>query len=255
MTVALEGGEWSAARPGRTLPPEKTRYPFYRRLGGPQGRSGRAENLVPTGDNWIHSVLKLGFAFTINTDIQNLSVAQRKGLNLLLLFRGNTVTVFVVTDGRTADTECYSEPQKNLTVVDRVMWGWGGGGRTGSGGGSGRISVQGSRDTCWSMINCTVRALFRTNWPAFAHPAIRVSSEHRKDTQDTISCAQQQDRAAIVFRTVGFTTVQWGHVKKPNGSPCSKLPTSFLLLLDFIISTVAKNSHLEITKYPIKIYL
>ena len=49
MTVALEGGEWSAARPGRTLPPEKTRYPFYKRLGGPQGRSERAENLVPTG--------------------------------------------------------------------------------------------------------------------------------------------------------------------------------------------------------------
>jgi len=49
MTAALEGGEWSAARPGRTLPPGKTRYPFYRRLGGLQGRSGRAENLVPTG--------------------------------------------------------------------------------------------------------------------------------------------------------------------------------------------------------------
>jgi len=49
MTAALEGGEWSAARPGRTLPPGKTRYPFYRRLGGPQGRSGRAKNLVSTG--------------------------------------------------------------------------------------------------------------------------------------------------------------------------------------------------------------
>ena len=49
MTAALEGGKWSAARSGRTLPPGKTRYPFYRRLGGPQGRSGRAENLVPTG--------------------------------------------------------------------------------------------------------------------------------------------------------------------------------------------------------------
>jgi len=49
MTAALEGGEWSAARPGRTLPPGKTRYPLYRRLGGPQGRSGRAEYLVPTG--------------------------------------------------------------------------------------------------------------------------------------------------------------------------------------------------------------
>ena len=48
MTTALEGGERSASRPGRTLTPGKTRYPFYRRLGGPQGRSGRAENLVPT---------------------------------------------------------------------------------------------------------------------------------------------------------------------------------------------------------------
>jgi len=49
MTAALEGGERSAARPGRTLPPPKTRYPFYRRLDGPQGRFGRAENLIPTG--------------------------------------------------------------------------------------------------------------------------------------------------------------------------------------------------------------
>ena len=49
MTAALKGGEWSAARPGRTLSPGKTRYPFYRRLGGPQGRFGRAEYLVPTG--------------------------------------------------------------------------------------------------------------------------------------------------------------------------------------------------------------
>ena len=49
MTAAQKGGEWSAARPDRTLPPGKTRHPLYRRLGGPQGRSGRAENLVPTG--------------------------------------------------------------------------------------------------------------------------------------------------------------------------------------------------------------
>jgi hypothetical protein len=49
MSAALEGSEWSAARSGRTLHREKTRYPFYRRLGEPQGRSGRAENLVPTG--------------------------------------------------------------------------------------------------------------------------------------------------------------------------------------------------------------
>ena len=42
-------GEWSAARPGRTLSQGKTRYPFYRRLGGPQARSGRAGKLVRTG--------------------------------------------------------------------------------------------------------------------------------------------------------------------------------------------------------------
>jgi len=29
------------------LPPEKTRYPLYRRLGGPQGRSGQVRNISP----------------------------------------------------------------------------------------------------------------------------------------------------------------------------------------------------------------
>ena len=42
--------EGSASRPGRSLPSGKTRYPLYRRLGGPQGRSGEVrENLGPTG--------------------------------------------------------------------------------------------------------------------------------------------------------------------------------------------------------------
>ena len=51
MTAALERGEWSAARSGRTLPPEKNRDPFYRRLGGTQGRSGRAEKSRPHRDS------------------------------------------------------------------------------------------------------------------------------------------------------------------------------------------------------------
>ena len=49
MTSALEGGEGSAARLGRTLSPDKARYPLYRRLGVPQGRYGQAENLILTG--------------------------------------------------------------------------------------------------------------------------------------------------------------------------------------------------------------
>ena len=32
-----------------TEAPGKIQYPFYRRLGRPQGRSGLAENLVPKG--------------------------------------------------------------------------------------------------------------------------------------------------------------------------------------------------------------
>ena len=43
-------GEGSASRPGRSLPPEKTQYPLYRRLGGVPGPVWTgAENLAPTG--------------------------------------------------------------------------------------------------------------------------------------------------------------------------------------------------------------
>src|SRR5215471_13527024 len=45
LTSALEWGEGSASRPGRFLPPGKTRYPLYRRLGGPQGRSGQVRKI------------------------------------------------------------------------------------------------------------------------------------------------------------------------------------------------------------------
>jgi len=48
MIAALEGGEWSAVRPGRILPPGKKRYPFYMSLGGPQGRSGHVRKISPT---------------------------------------------------------------------------------------------------------------------------------------------------------------------------------------------------------------
>jgi len=47
LTSALEGGEGSLSRPGRILPPGKTRYPLYRRLGGPQGRSGQVRKILP----------------------------------------------------------------------------------------------------------------------------------------------------------------------------------------------------------------
>ena len=47
MTTALERGEGLASRPGRSLPPRKTRYPLYRRLGGPQCQSGQVWKISP----------------------------------------------------------------------------------------------------------------------------------------------------------------------------------------------------------------
>jgi hypothetical protein len=41
LTSALDRGEWSASRPAGALPRDKdTQYPLYRRMGGPQCRSG-----------------------------------------------------------------------------------------------------------------------------------------------------------------------------------------------------------------------
>jgi hypothetical protein len=40
-------GEGSASRPGRFLPPGKTRHTLNRRLGGPQGRSGQVRKISP----------------------------------------------------------------------------------------------------------------------------------------------------------------------------------------------------------------
>jgi hypothetical protein len=40
LTLALEGGEWSASRPGRFTHATGAGYPLNRRLGGPQSRFG-----------------------------------------------------------------------------------------------------------------------------------------------------------------------------------------------------------------------
>ena len=83
MTAALEGGEWSAARPGRTLPPGKTRYLFYRRLYGPQGRSGQPENLVPTGirsrtvQPVAQSLYRLSHPAHVRYEVQNLNTSSK----------------------------------------------------------------------------------------------------------------------------------------------------------------------------------
>ena len=46
LTSALDGVGGQRHAPA-ALPPGKTRYPLYRRLGGPQGRSGQVQKISP----------------------------------------------------------------------------------------------------------------------------------------------------------------------------------------------------------------
>ena len=47
LTSALDGGVSSQRHAPTALPPGKTRCPLYRRLGGPQGQSGRVRKISP----------------------------------------------------------------------------------------------------------------------------------------------------------------------------------------------------------------
>ena len=47
LTSALDGVGWLTPRPRHFPPGKNTRYPLYRRVGGPQGRSGRVRKKFP----------------------------------------------------------------------------------------------------------------------------------------------------------------------------------------------------------------
>jgi hypothetical protein len=64
MTSALEGGEGSAPRPCRSLPPRKDPYPLQRRLGGPQGRSGQARKISPAPGFYPRTVQPVASHYT-----------------------------------------------------------------------------------------------------------------------------------------------------------------------------------------------
>jgi len=47
LTSALKAGWWSTSSLLCFIPGKKTQYPFYRRLGGPTGRTGRVLKISP----------------------------------------------------------------------------------------------------------------------------------------------------------------------------------------------------------------
>ena len=62
--LALDGGGWSTSRPGYFYPRGKTRYPLYRRLGGPQGRSGPVQKIWPPPGFDPRTVQPVGSRYT-----------------------------------------------------------------------------------------------------------------------------------------------------------------------------------------------
>jgi len=47
LNPALDEGRWSVPCLGSFTPPGRTRYPWYRSLGGPQGRHGQTRKIFP----------------------------------------------------------------------------------------------------------------------------------------------------------------------------------------------------------------
>ena len=81
MTAALEGGEWPAARLDRTLPPGKPRYPFYTRLGGPQGGKSRPHrDSIPDRPAHSQSLYRLNYPAHINMAVMSLNVKKLPAL-------------------------------------------------------------------------------------------------------------------------------------------------------------------------------
>ena len=63
LTSAPDGGGWLRLRP-TALPPRITRYPFYRRLGGPWGRSEQVRNISSSPAFDSRTVQSVGSRYT-----------------------------------------------------------------------------------------------------------------------------------------------------------------------------------------------
>ena len=115
MTTALEGGKGSASRPDRSLPPGKTRYPLYRRLGGPQGRSGQVRKISPPPKGFNpRTVQPVASRYTINliTCIK---------IHCALLESIYVLNFYGPQEGRTL-RKCYSPPTlPNLSHTEIVL--------------------------------------------------------------------------------------------------------------------------------------
>ena len=81
LTSELWGG-WSTPRPGRFTTGKEFRYPLYRRLGGPQGRSGRVQKI------WPHTGIRSPDSPARSESLYQLSYPGPKSIRFCFVFCG-----------------------------------------------------------------------------------------------------------------------------------------------------------------------
>ena len=115
QTSALEECEGSASGSVRFLPPGKTRYPLYRRLGGPQGRSGRRK----TSPHW-DSIPGLSSPQSVAIPTE-LSGPRISVLSILIMLCAGQLGFSISCVGKSLFYSQNSRPSQQLTVPS-VLW-------------------------------------------------------------------------------------------------------------------------------------
>ena len=114
-------GGWSTSRPGHFTPGKQTRYPLYRRLGRPQGRSGWVRKIAhPPGFDPC-TVQPVGSRYTdwatrankSHEELQNFHI-KRSGLNINGdNIQGKLTQIFWVTLGTKRKAKLMNSTQSN----------------------------------------------------------------------------------------------------------------------------------------------
>ena len=85
LASALDEGGWLTPRPGRINPWKESRYPLYKRLDKPQGRSGRVRKISPPPGFDLRTVQPIAIRYT-NWAIPAHNVVQIKVANFKMSF-------------------------------------------------------------------------------------------------------------------------------------------------------------------------
>jgi len=111
LTSVLDGGGWSAPRPGRFTPGKETRYPLHRRMGGPHGRSGRVWKISPTSGfdpRIVQPVASLctGYAIPAHNSVSK----QTTNNNVVTICTTNYTFVYLTKHCRLSANSCSTNP-------------------------------------------------------------------------------------------------------------------------------------------------